>query len=301
MKDFFVPKDLLLFSNNMGMNSDFSVRGFSGGLSEAMATLTATVSALWTPAEITTALWLDASDTETITLDGSAVSEWRDKSCNVRHAAQSTLASKPARIANGVQFDGVNDYLGFASAIIQNTATLLMVITPTIEATVGFCFGQWASGVNGRLGLAANQNCSGVTQSGMLNPFIAPATSGGCSNGYPSHFSISSVPTIVGITVSVPGSENWKSYKNGVMQDSATASYVATGVNSSLGSANAGITTYPYDGIIREVIALHAISDTDRQKIEGYLAHKWDELLGVSTLVDALPSDHPYKSSTPMI
>lgn len=44
MKDFFVPKDLLLFSNSMGMNSDFSVRGFGGGLSEAMATLTVTVS-----------------------------------------------------------------------------------------------------------------------------------------------------------------------------------------------------------------------------------------------------------------
>lgn len=45
MKDFFVPKDLLLFSNSMGMNSDFSVRGFSGGMSEALATLTVPVSA----------------------------------------------------------------------------------------------------------------------------------------------------------------------------------------------------------------------------------------------------------------
>lgn len=43
MKDFFVPKDLLLFSNSMGMSSDFSVRGFSGGQGEAMATLTVTV------------------------------------------------------------------------------------------------------------------------------------------------------------------------------------------------------------------------------------------------------------------
>lgn len=45
MKDFFVPKDSLLFSNSMGMNSDFSVRGFSAGVAEAMTTLTATVSA----------------------------------------------------------------------------------------------------------------------------------------------------------------------------------------------------------------------------------------------------------------
>lgn len=44
MKDFFVPKDLILFSDIMWMNSDFSVHGFSAGLSEAMATLTVTVS-----------------------------------------------------------------------------------------------------------------------------------------------------------------------------------------------------------------------------------------------------------------
>jgi len=42
MKDFFVPKDLLLFSNSMEMNSDFSVRGFSAGASEAMGTLMVT-------------------------------------------------------------------------------------------------------------------------------------------------------------------------------------------------------------------------------------------------------------------
>ena len=57
MKDFFVSKDLLLFSNSMGMNSDFIVRGFSVGLGEASATLTVTVSSgaavPWTPAEIT--------------------------------------------------------------------------------------------------------------------------------------------------------------------------------------------------------------------------------------------------------
>ena len=39
MRDFFVPKDLLLFSSSMGMESDLSVRGFSGGLSEAATML----------------------------------------------------------------------------------------------------------------------------------------------------------------------------------------------------------------------------------------------------------------------
>lgn len=52
MKDFFVPKDLLLFSNSMGMNSNFSVRGFSGGTAESIGALTVTVSV--TATELTT-------------------------------------------------------------------------------------------------------------------------------------------------------------------------------------------------------------------------------------------------------
>ena len=49
-----------------------------------------------------------------------------------------------------------------------------------------------------------------------------------------------------------------------------------------------------------------AVADllTDVQAIypeaEGYLALKSDDLLGVTTLVGALPSGHPYKSDAPM-
>ncbi len=41
-------------------------------------------------------------------------------------------------------------------------------------------------------------------------------------------------------------------------------------------------------------------SDTDeRQYLEGYLAWKWDTIIGTTDLVDALPTDHPYKSAAP--
>lgn len=44
MRDFFVPRDMLLCGSQAAMPTDFSVRGFGGGLSEASATLTVTVS-----------------------------------------------------------------------------------------------------------------------------------------------------------------------------------------------------------------------------------------------------------------
>ena len=42
-----------------------------------------------------------------------------------------------------------------------------------------------------------------------------------------------------------------------------------------------------------EIIVLHSAPSTDtRQRIEGYLAHKWG-------LTANLPSDHPYKNVGP--
>jgi len=49
----------------------------------------------------------------------------------------------------------------------------------------------------------------------------------------------------------------------------------------------------PMTGNIAEVIVYNtALSDADRQKVEGYLAHKWG-------LTAKLPADHPYKSDPP--
>jgi len=48
-----------------------------------------------------------------------------------------------------------------------------------------------------------------------------------------------------------------------------------------------------FDGDIAEMILYgNALDNINRQKIEGYLAHKWN-------LASELPSDHPYKNSAP--
>lgn len=41
-----------------------------------------------------------------------------------------------------------------------------------------------------------------------------------------------------------------------------------------------------------EIIFLENPTQLESDKVEGYLAHKWD-------LASALPSTHPYKNSTP--
>lgn len=55
-------------------------------------------------------------------------------------------------------------------------------------------------------------------------------------------------------------------------------------------------------GKISEIILLPAgFTASELHLIEGYAAHKWDALLGVTTLVSALPSGHPYKTSAPTL
>jgi hypothetical protein len=255
----------------------------------------------WTPALITTALWLDAADASTVTTVSGAVSQWNDKSGNGRNATQATAGSRPTVASasqnslNGISFDGVDDRLGFSSAILGTTHSLFILFKPTIEATIGAVFGQWQAGQTGRYVWNANQDCGGTAISGRFNLFNASTTEGACAGagaGLTTDVSISNTATLIS-SISTTGSEQWKLLKNGTEWDSATITSVFTGVNSSLGSVNAADGSTPYDGVIYEVIHLASYASTDtRQKIEGYLAHKWG-------LTANLPNDHPYKYQIP--
>ena len=73
------------------------------------------------------------------------------------------------------------------------------------------------------------------------------------------------------------------------------------------GSSTSSLTPAAFDklgndfsGDMLEVIAYNrALSDVVRQKLEGYLAHKWDSPTSTVSLVEDLPSSHPYKAAKP--
>jgi hypothetical protein len=56
---------------------------------------------------------------------------------------------------------------------------------------------------------------------------------------------------------------------------------------------------FPMYGGVYEIIISKDATLANRQKIEGYLSWKWDEVLNSTKLVDGLPSDHPYKNFAP--
>jgi hypothetical protein len=171
---------------------------------------------VWSPAEITTALWLDAADSNTVEQSGGVVSEWRDKSGNSRHASQAASGSRPIvatasqNSLNGISFDGINDYLGFSSALLGATHSLFILFKPTIEPAVGTVFGQWQGGQTGRYLWATNQDAAGAVAAGALNVFNSTATEGGVASGPNSGFaievSITNTATLIS-SISTTGSE----------------------------------------------------------------------------------------------
>lgn len=285
MITFSVPKDLLLYSHEMGTPSDFSVRGFSGGQSEDGSSMTFRIMAedgieLWTPAEITTALWLDAADSATITLNGSTVSQWADKSGNGRHATQGTAANQPARIIDGIQFDGVNDWM-FSSLNFGQPMTYYVV-----------CKTNVATGSTGSRQYVFDGNDTAGVERNLL------ALRGNQTNK-PSIWAYSWLAHTASTSTSVTMYScrfNGASSSIGV-NASAVSGNAGSYVNSSglvIGANHLKNSDF-LNGVEYEIVAVA----TQSTLIEGYLAHKWDALLGVTTLVSALPSDHPYKSAAP--
>lgn len=264
-------------------------------------------SILWTPAHIETSLWLDASDSTTITLTSGAVSQWRDKSGNDRHFGQATAANRPT-IASAainsrdvVRFDGSNDWMAAASAILGVTHSIYVVFKPVLKASPCALLSQYAVSQTGRMIMMCNQTCAGsATAAGRINPFNASITSGACGGagaGLLNDVVITATTTLIE-WLQTTGSENSVVYRNGTLQDSGTATAIYTGANTTLGravGAGTGGTDAPYDGDVAEVVLRAAKdSDTDRQRMEGYLAWKWG-------FQGSLPGGHPYASAPPTI
>lgn len=269
--------------------------------------------AAWTPAALGTnlALWLDADDASTITLNGSNVSQWSDKSGNNRNATQATAASQPLYSATG--FNGKptvenvsGDTLAFGvTKLGRNVSGITCAIVGEHPALATFLansteifLSSGGGGLSTRFGMSPNYNAGGAT---------------------PSRYAIGgrrldadSFSTVSSSTDSLANRGNpWirigqRAYSAGVAnhwtngtQDLTAAAIQTAGntsdTNSGGGSLFAGSGAVPNGTKLSEIVLTHSTMTTeDRQKLEGYLAHKWG-------LEANLPADHPYKTTPPTV
>ena len=242
----------------------------------------------WDPSLISTALWLDAADASTITESGGAVSQWDDKSGNGNHVAQSTSTLRPVVASNVlnskpvIRFDGSNDRLQTAAALFATPIFgIYAVIANRDPSGESAWAGQYLAGDSGR---------TLIYQNGINTRLAASFDGGG------------------GITYNGTANSSFhlfgyeKNLNNGTLYyetvNVGTSSSLSTAISNTswkIGepSAGSGGLTFAAALDAAEIVILSAPALTsDRQKIEGYLAHKWG-------LTANLPNDHPYRWMPP--
>ena len=240
--------------------------------------------------------------TEGVTKDGSNnVSQWDDKSGNNFNANQATSAERPTYVTNAVGsnnailFDGVADFI-----VVAHNHLLTMQLDPSAV----FCvYKQDISGTGFRLfqkydgfGTVADsvfgspQNFTSVA--GAFGGSYSPAYSPGNVAILSSTWNGSLITNWLDGTLATPGT-----VQNGTIVGSSIAptnTPVANTDNLYIAKrTNPGGSEGNFQGYICEIIFSNLnLSTIERQKIEGYLAHKWG-------LTANLPASHPYKTVEP--
>ena len=247
---------------------------------------------LWTPVQLgsSLALWLDAADASTITLVSGNVSQWRDKSGNSRHASQPTAANQPTYTLNGLNgkpvltLDGVNDEIRTGN-----------IFSGATDFSVASVFRR--SGTQGTM--LAMGLLDGLNYTYDLSTRVDFSNFVRILHRQPGDIRINPANSVVGdafVTVSTRGSSVILDTFNGVnavVQTPGPPSQ-ATFAQSALAIGFGG-SSDRFSGLVSEIVVTGSVlSTTDRQRLEGYLAHKWG-------LVSNLPINHPYKTSPPTV
>lgn len=235
----------------------------------------------WTPAVLSPGEWWDFSDAATVTSSGGLISAISSKGSGARSASQGTAGLKPSvTTINGVtaaQFDGSDDHLSLSSSLSTTTGmTVAQVFTRPASGVLSQTMGGASYGAPPYATLWFTDN---VRYSALWASDKLYATHGGAST------STGAFQHIV-----VKGASTTLLYQDGTAVGTPQTTLSGQGSIAYLGRR---ATTY-HSGNIGEIVVFASdISTADREKLEGYLAHKWG-------LAGSLPSGHPYKSAPPV-
>lgn len=260
-------------------------------------------SRLWTPNVLRFAIWLDAADISTISASTNLVTEWRDKSGNGRHAATSvrspSLSLNVQNALPAITFTAAGatklDTPDFSIAPNRQFCTFAVVSGGGLISAANYPRIWVAKGLGdgSAVGTTYQQGYFGAGNVNGTAAFIAGNTS-------------PLTPQISGISTTLPvllsgrfgtaglATDNISLSVNGGSQviesGGRTGALSTTGIR--IGSDVSTGTVSSWNSWIGEIILTQAISFSESQLIEGYLAWKWRILLVAS---------HPYANRPPLI
>lgn len=247
----------------------------------------------WSPLALDSSIaWYDASDLTTITHADGAVSELADK-IGTNPMVQATSGKQPmSGIAgnqinglNSIAFDGIDDVLktdtnpfgpSISNAMLMGVFNIGTISNSTLFSLSSSNTTRWQSHApfgNGILYF----DCGGTSGTNRISK----------ASGFAAYEN-----RLLGYYCSTTDDvqQVWVDGANFVSDDSGHS--VATAGGIALG--HDGATSVGFDNCrIGEVVIINGtVSASNREKLEGYLAHKWG-------LAANLPASHPYKNATP--
>lgn len=241
--------------------------------------------------------WWDASDSSTITTQTVSSQEqvltWTDKIDNVVFTSSGTGTSQGA----GLIYDSSQGRIDFQpasnSSTLQNTSTRLgLGGNPNIIIAEVFSANTSPNGQR-------HMHIGGYTSDAVL--ISVRSFAWGHNNGF---IGFNESPTIDQLCIAVWQRSSGTNYAAGtgyfngtqfsvltsrhahrIPSNTSTQIAYAMSFDNSSGGGHA-------DSKVHDVIVANTTSSTDREKLEGYLAHK-------HSLTSLLPSSHPYKTTPP--
>ena len=258
---------------------------------------------LWTPDLLRPALWLDAADLSTVTVIGGAVSEWRDKSGNQRHAA--TAVRGPSLLANAQKgLPAVN----FTAASGTKLDTSDFPIAPSrqfcafaVASAAGLLGGStyrriWvAKGINPDALQAGSTYSQGYMGSGA-NAGSAMMIAGGTGITAPVVTGLGNLAPVLLTgafgTAGAASNENTISANGGARQSLSAQSGALSTTGIRIGNDVSTNFVSSWNSWVAEIIFTGAIAFYTLQIVEGYLSWKWGITLAAS---------HPFANRPPLI
>ncbi|MCD8533932.1 MAG: hypothetical protein LR011_03730 [Verrucomicrobia bacterium] len=233
-------------------------------------------------------LWLDASYVTGSTndpVDGSSVSNWDDLTIHDNDALQSTSSRRPVYRKSGgerVEFNG-SQFLEVADDESLDPTlgiTLFYVAKPTLSGTHGIASvggsSSWSHHLtsNGRLSAQLNDGSGAVT---LTSSADMRAVSGERS--------------IFGLRLSGPKMEFML---NGNHESSSTDRGSIRNTTDKLYVGSLGTSSIFAGEFLEYILYNRALTDLEVQRVETYLAEKWD-------IQESLPEDHPASVLPPIV
>lgn len=238
-------------------------------------------------------LWYDAAEFTSLTFSsGSNISQWSDKSGNARNATQASVGNQPVLSNTPRNFPVVGNT---GSSGLTGTLTVNGLTNMTIFVVCNTTSATEVAVNNGRLLFYIAETGSW----GSIQMYISQTRlDWRFGTGQAGNAPTFNLPSNVSTNYNIVSISKASTQETGFLNGTNIASYTAANTTIANTSNAFFITgpslssTYSANNIAEFLVYTSAITASQRQAIEGYLAWKWG-------LQGNLPTSHPYKTTRP--